>query len=346
MDNFRPMWITKAREVGQSIMNMLGNERGEIIIPFMDTVPEGQADSIGGFVEGIGATTESLAAYKTYDEFVSGYKAPSPAAAAVPDNNKWKAGLGEDLSKSPTLEKFEDTPEGLVKATESYVSLEKLLGHDKVPIPKGADDIEGIKMFNKAMGIPETAEAYNLPDATIPEGAEGMSFDKKAFGEVVFELALTPAQATGLWGKYTEMSNSAYKGAIQASTDKLNESINSLRAEWGDSYAANVELGQLVINKFAADDKGMGDFLVASLSKDPAGMRFLAKVGTEFAENKVGDFQIQKFGMSPTEAVAEVAKIKGDSKHAYMNPNAPQAEHDAAVAYVDKLMLVANKKPA
>ena len=67
--------------------------------------------------------------------------APTPAPIGSSDNPatpaSWKQGLSDDLKNSPLLQKFEDTIEGLSKAFESHANLEKLLGHEKVPIPKG-----------------------------------------------------------------------------------------------------------------------------------------------------------------------------------------------------------------
>jgi len=259
---------------------------------------------------------------------------PPPA-----DAFSWKAKVGQDLANSPALQKFEDTSEGLKKAVESHINLEKLLGHEKVPMPKGPDDIEGIARFNKVMGVPETSAGYNLPDTTLPGEMSKLTFNKDVFAQVAKENNLTPAQANGLWKKYTEMSGSVYQQHLTAFQDTLNNNINTLRAEWGDAYASNIELGEMVIAKFA-DDQTMGDFLTASLSKDPAGMKFLAKIGQQFSENKVGEFQYKRQSLTPAEATAEITKIKADPKHAYGDMNAPQAEHDLAVDYVNRLIAV------
>ena len=257
----------------------------------------------------------------------------------------WKSGIGEDLSGAPALQKFEDTPDGLAKVAESYVNLEKLLSHDKVPLPKGADDLEGRAAFNKAIGVPETSTEYNLKDVTYGGELGKISYSKEGFSEVVHKYGLTPEQATGLWKEYTEGANNVYHAHEQQLQDNLNTTINMLRSEWGDAYAANVELGQLVITKFA-EDQDMGDFLTATLSKDPAGMKFLAKVGTQFSENKVGGFQYQKFSVSPDEAMDEITKIKADPKHAYNDLAATEKDHAMAVDQVNRLISISRGKSA
>jgi hypothetical protein len=272
--------------------------------------------------------------------------AVAPAAqVAAPAHEafSWKAKVGPDLSKAPSLGKFSDTPEGLAEVAKSYVNLEKLLGHEKVPLPKGPDDVDGRAAFNKAIGVPPTPEQYNLPDAVAPKELGQAAFDKSGFQQVMHKHGLSPDQAKGLWKDYTEMTAGEYTKAMKSYTDTLDQNINALRREWGDAYAGNVELGDMVINKFA-DDQKMADFLTSSLSKDPAGLKFLAKIGQQFAENKVGEFQYKRFAMTPQEAKNEVLKIKSDPNHPYSNEKATEDDHQAAVDHVNRLISISMGK--
>jgi hypothetical protein len=255
----------------------------------------------------------------------------------------WKSNLPADYVNSPTMQKFTDDKDGLAKAVQSHLSLEKLLGHEKIPLPKDDKDIAGIQAFNKALGIPDTAEGYALKDATIPEGMKGLTFDKKAFAETIHKFGLTPKQASGLWDAYTQMSMGAYNKVVGDNNNALATMVNGLRQKWGDAYDTNVELGQMVINKFAASPED-ADFITASMLKDPRGAEFLAKIGAQFAENKIGDFKYQRFALSPEQAKQEIDKIMNDPLHPYLNPKATNEEHDRAVAYVNQLQETVNKK--
>jgi len=237
------------------------------------------------------------------------------------------------------MQKFADTEEGLAELGKSYVNLEKLLGHEKVPLPKGPEDEAGRVAFNKAIGVPNTPPEYNLPDAQLPEGAEGVTFDKGTFQEIVHKYGLTPQQAQGLWSEYTKMSGEIYGKHMESYKAELDKNINELRKEWGDAYQGNVELGDLAIAKLA-DSQEMGDWLTATLSKSPYGMRFLAKVGNTFAENKIGDFQYKRFGLTPEEAQKEVASIRNNPDHPYNNENAAPKDRDAAIDHVNRLIAI------
>lgn len=265
---------------------------------------------------------------------------PAPTSPAF----SWKSNLPADFVNSPTMQKFTDDKDGLSKAVQSHLSLEKLLGHDKVPIPKDDKDIAGIQAFNKAMGIPDTAEGYGLKDATIPESMKSMSFDKKTFAETIHKFGLTPKQASGLWEAYTQMSMGAYNKYVTDNNTQLAQLVNGLKQEWGDAYDTNVELGQMVINKFS-DSEEAANYITASLLKDPRGVKFMAKIGSQFAENKIGDFKYHTgFSFSPEQAKQEIDKIMNDPQHPYLNPKATNEEHDRAVQYMNQLWAVVNKQ--
>ena len=276
----------------------------------------------------------------TQDSSVASTDAASVSASfKMPETSaSWKTGIRADLRDSPLLQKFEDTPQGLEKALESHANLEKLLGHDKVPVPKGPEDIEGWNRFSKAFGIPDKAEGYGLADAKLPDSMKGITIDKGKFAEVAHAHKLTPGQVKGLWETYNQINIDAYNKHMEGLQKSLETTVNTLKGEWGDTYQQNIELGQMVINKFSADQE-TNDYLTSVLSKDPKGIKFLAKVGEQFAENKVGEFQMKRFSLAPEEAQAEIDKMVRDLDGPYMNTKGKYTdrEHDAAIARVNSL---------
>ena len=267
---------------------------------------------------------------------------PPPADAPPlppPDaGGGWKSGLSTDLQGSPLLGKFEDTSDGLNAAFASHNNLETLLGHEKVPIPTGPEDSEGWNRFNKAMGVPDASEGYGLADAQLPESMQGITIDKAKFSEVVHAHKLTPAQAKGMWETYQQINVETYQNAKAGLEKQVTDAVNSLRGEWGDAYDSNVELGQAVINKFGSDQDAI-DYITSTLSKDTRGIKFLASIGGQFAENKIGDFSMKRFSLAPEEAQGEVDKMTNDLNGAYHNTQGKftEKEHVAAMDRVNYL---------
>lgn len=263
---------------------------------------------------------------------------PAPPATNVPSETfTWKDKLAPDYANSPTMKLFPDTKEGFNDAIKSHLSLQKMIGHEKVVIPKGKDDLEARALFNKAMGIPDKPEGYGLPDLESPESMKGVTFDKATFAKIVHDNNLTPEQAKNLWTSYTEMTKGAYAKAVESHKQTVTNAINELRNLWGDAYQSKVDLGQMVINKFS-ESKEMNDYITATLIKDPQGIKFLANIGDQFAENKIGDFKYQRNSLTPEEAQAEIDRIKSDPNHPYLNPKATDKEHQEAVNYVNSLI--------
>jgi hypothetical protein len=268
-----------------------------------------------------------------------------PAAASTPTQvagGGWKSTLRADLKDSPLLHKFEDTPQGLEKAVESHANLEKLLGHEKVPIPKDANDVEGWSRFSKALGIPDKAEGYGLPDAVVPQDMAGMEFNKGKFAEIAHAHKLTPAQAKGLWETYTKTAVEEHGKLVASQRETMTQTVNALKGEWGDAYQQNVELGQMVINKFA-DSPESNDKITAALLQFPEGVKFLAKIGDQFAENKVGEFTAKRFTLAPEQAKDEWTKIIRDPAHPYNNDKATPRERQSAIDYVNSLIATVNR---
>ncbi len=270
--------------------------------------------------------------------------APAAVTEPVVPSMTWKDKLSTDLQGSPLIAKFEDTADGFNKAFESHNNLESLLGHDKVPIPKGSEDVEGWNRFSKAMGVPDAAENYGLADASLPESMKGLTIDKGKFAEIVHAHKLTPGQAKGLWEAYQAEGIAAYSKASEGLQNQLVDTVNALKGEWGDAYESNIELGQAVINKFGADQDAV-DFITATLAKDPRGAKFLAKIGGQFAENKIPEFSMKRFSLAPEEAQAEIDKMVNDLDGPYMNVSnkfTPK-EHEAAIDRVNHLRAAINK---
>lgn len=190
------------------------------------------------------ATADTAGAQTASQLNATGLEAGNASAGGV-TGAAWKSALRPDLANSPFAQKFEDTPDGLNKAMESYGNLEKLLGHEKVPIPKDINDVEGWNRLSKALGVPDKAEGYGLADANIPKDLAqmGLTLNKNEFAEVMHAHKVPPAAVKGIWDIYQQKSIQSYKNAMAEHQKSLTDTINSLRGEWGDAYNTNVELG-------------------------------------------------------------------------------------------------------
>lgn len=199
-----------------------------------------------------------------------------------------------------------------------YKNLEKLLGGEKLPMPKGADDAEGWGRVYDALGRPKSAEDYKLTG----EGQEASDFTKAAASKF-HELGISQQQAEKLAAWYNEMGANAQQQITQQSSQKVEADLGALKQEWGQAWDENINLGQRAAREFGLDQAKLSAIENAMGTKDM--LQFMAKIGRGLTEHTFeGGKSTQSFGMTPEAARQRIGELRSDSEWAtkYMNGNA------------------------
>jgi hypothetical protein len=225
-----------------------------------------------------------------------------PAPAPVADNApapapSWRDSLPEDIKASPTLAKFE-TIEGLSK---SYVNLEKMLGTEKVPIPKEGDTA-GWDAYYKAGGRPDTPDAYGFkkPD-TLPEGIEYSEEMDKKFAAEAHKHGLSAKQAAALrdW-QLGVLSEGAKAQAAQADVARADGEAK-LKQAWGQAYNDRMKDANVALKEYGSPE--FTAFLESSnLGNHPAMAEFLYKV----ASKTIGEQKLVGERNQPAQTPADI----------------------------------------
>ena len=275
------------------------------------------------------------AAQPAAGQMVGGEADPSPAApASAPTaaNSNWFDSIEDAELKGYVQNKGWKDP---VELATGYKNLEKLLGGEKLPLPKGADDKDGWSRVYDALGRPKTAEDYKLP---VPEGDPG-TFAKAASAKF-HELGISAQQAQSLAEWWNQTQTGQAQNVQQQSAQQAEADIGSLRSEWGQAYDENLELGRRAAREFGLDQ--------AKLSAIEQGMgtkgmlEFMAKIGRGLTEHTFeGGKSTQGFGMTPEAAMQRINALRGDQAWAtkYINGGADeQAEMKRlmSIAYPDQ----------
>jgi hypothetical protein len=136
----------------------------------------------------------------------------------------------------------------------------KLPGKDATP--------EDWKSYYKAIGAPDSADAYELP---VPEGQDA-AFSKTAAAWMA-ETGLLPHQAKALaerWNAYNgELSKQAQEVEQQAQAKREADTakqINDLKTEWGQGHDQNMEMARRAVSQFFPKERA-GDIIEAIESK-------------------------------------------------------------------------------
>lgn len=274
---------------------------------------------------------------------------PEQATTSAPANTAntydFNMALSPDLRDNPSIQKFGGSPE---KLAQSYLSLERLMGQGRVVIPKGAEDAAGWQAYDKAFGIPEAADKYELT------GREGMDLtDFKAFMK---ENHINNETAQKLLDAHLKEFDSLFELQAQNQKEAQEQATAELRKEWGMKFDENLKKANNVLHKLAGSEY---DYFNERIGNDPKFIKLLAQIGDSVSEGSIGGAgQVGSFTKTPAEAKAELDAIMSDPNDAYWagarnrRDNAawcrehnasfvPEDERRARVAYVTSLMQMA-----
>jgi len=262
---------------------------------------------------------------------------PASAMEQAPQQTSWFGSLGDDLKDNISLQKFQSV-DGLAK---SYLSLESMLGQEKIPVPKSDDDENAWAMYKKAFKVPDTPEAYELflsdELGDFKEKVQDLSEIKK----ISHELKLSPSQAQALTNRYLGILKDAHTNESQQYEAQIREAENALKQEWGLAFESKLKSANNVAMQLMGDKESFEAF-EAKYGNDPMIIKLLAKVADSTSEGSLGGIvnNSSGFAKSPAEASAEFNDIlnnKANPKHdAYFNRDA--AGHSEAVKYMATLM--------
>ena len=256
-----------------------------------------------------------------------GAASPAPAPASAPAG-AWYDGIEDGDLKGYVQNKGWKDP---VELANGYRNLEKLLGTEKVPLPKGAEDKEGWGRVYDALGRPKSADDYGLQ---LPEGGNG-DFLKAAAGKF-HELGLSKAQAAELANWYNEQATGQVGAAQQAQAAKVEQDIQSLKGEWGQAWEENVELGRRAARQFGLD-QGKLESLENAFGTGEM-LKFMARIGRGLTEHTFESGRsTNSFGMTPDAARQRISALREDRDWSakYLGGNAD------AKAELQRLMEVA-----
>lgn len=253
---------------------------------------------------------------------------PAPAPGGAPQATAPTATGGA----SNFLEAFDPTTrewvqkkgwDSPVAMASSYREIEKLMGGEKLPIPKDPNDKAAWDVVHRALGKPESPEGYGL------DKIEGL--DKTFAGEAAkafHDLGLSPKQAQAL----VEFQTNGVKARMEAAENEFQQTrqldVNGLKKDWGNQFEPKVEMGRRAATQFGLDDAALESLERAMGTRKAS--EFLVKVGESFAEAPMVHAQAPApQAMTPETAKVELARLMKDpvwTKKNYDGDPAARAE--------------------
>ena len=200
-----------------------------------------------------------------------------------------------------------------------------------VPIPVDGDE-EAFRAIQQKLGMPEEADAYELPDLDekipMPEGLDS------AMKEWAHELGMTKSQLKGFVDKWQ-----GFQGDIIGKMlHDVEEGMNALKQEWGAAYDKKMAVANKVIDESFPFLKTSPGGINADMLKAAADLG--ERMYSEDPQIGKQDGAGSREAMTPAEAQMRLAEIRNDRDGPYWNPSHPA--HEATKKRVEELTLLAH----
>lgn len=270
-------------------------------------------------------TTEQTGTTETTTESTTG------ATGTTTAPQDWRTTLPEDLRNLPSIQKFQ-TPDAMAK---SYANLERLVGMEKIPMPKDKNDKAAWDTVWSRLGRPESPDKYQfkfeLPDGvTVPEA------NVKAFAEAAHRLGMPQDMYAGVMELYQQMEVSAHQQRLEAQKESDAAAETELRRAYGSAYDGARSNVEAVIKGFIEPQDQ--ELFLEGAKKDPRLFRALHNIAKRISSGDVKGIEKQ-YSMTPVEAQKEYDKVIADVKGPLYNSAHP--EHEATKQRAFELLQMA-----
>lgn len=186
--------------------------------------------------------------------------AGGPGGGGGGDSLGWRAQLPDDLKSNEAFTGFKtvgDLAKMHLETSGKAKELEGKLG-DAIPKLKEGATEEEVNNYLSALGRPESADKYVLPDPPKGHISETVFDDnaKQWFRHLSFKHGFSQKQAEGLLTDYFGILEKGQEieqaKKVQAAADQIQELQRD--PEWaGDKFEVNVKQAQKVLAKFGSD---------------------------------------------------------------------------------------------
>lgn len=259
-----------------------------------------------------------------------------PGDAADEKDNEGSEALGVTPQNAETADWTRDLSEeqralletkgwkGPGAVLESYRHLEKLVGRDKIAIPKAGDNEAWNAVYDR-LGRPESAEGYEI---SVPEGVQRDEAFEEQMRGLFHAAGLTKAQVAKLSEGWHGYLGGETMRSEQSRIERAAQEDEALRSEWGGSFDRNMEQARRAARSFG--DAETIDGLEEAVGR-AAVFKMFARIGSAMAEDNLEGEASESFSQ-PGSLRAQIASLKADPafREAWLEHSHPG--HQQAVA--------------
>ena len=243
-------------------------------------------------------TTEQPAQSDPIVETTTDQSQTSVLSGEQTTQNNFQDLIPEEYKGEKSLSNFKDMNDFV----KSYLSAQKIVGADKIPVPnKFATEDDWKAVFNK-LGAPEKPEDYKY---SFKEGEVDQEV-LTSFNQQAHKLGLLPSQAESLIKFYNDMNEGSSIQAEEKAAETKLHTENELKREFGPQYVKRLDQAK----RLASSTLG-NEFLENTYLQD----------GSRLGDN----LNVVKAFSELADKLSEDEVVKGDSS-SYMTANEIEKE--------------------
>jgi hypothetical protein len=243
----------------------------------------------------------------------------------------WRDGIPEDIRNDPNFAKY-DTAEGLYRG---HLSLVKMLGAEKVAIPKEGD-AASLAAWDKAAGVPEKIEDYGFkPPEGLPQGLQYVPELDQRIATALMKAGVSKSRAGLVRDEVLNIAMEVEKAKLDQAEAAKETGVAQLRQEYGRAFDQKLRVAKAAVKEYGGDEfvafldqSGLGDH--------PAMVRAFSKI----AERTMGDTQLvngegDPGALTPADLDKQIAEHAAKYRAALFDKTHP--EHNLRVKERDAL---------
>lgn len=260
--------------------------------------------------------------------------------AVTPPANGTRVALAEEYRSVPSLAKYMDeagTVDPNVLAN-SYVHAERMIGRDRIPLPKDENDQEGYERAYSALGRPEKPDAYEIPKPEkLPDGMQYDDDGEKYLRQLGWQNGFNNKQILAMRDAYMKREGERMENYREWQQSSRQQAEETLRREHGHGYDKFLRTAKVALREFADSDL-LEELDRTGFGNDPRLLRAFGKAGSALlGEQKLRDGDRQPGGSGDIDA--DIANYREKHSQALMDPHHPQHQ-----MHSDQLTLLFQRK--
>jgi hypothetical protein len=246
-----------------------------------------------------------------------------------------KDALPEDMREDPLFSNMESV-EDLAK---EHRNVQKLVGADKVVLPKEDTPLPEVKSFFEKLGRPEDITAYDISDIERPENMPWDGDLERVMKTAAHQAGMNPAQVKKLFEPYIKHTAEQWSNMKRLEDHNAQQASEALRSEWGTAYDENVTRATNAFHQvFGSDGEEMRSLRLANgdhLGNHPKILTAMAKLADLLGEHgalEEGDSEGgHRFGVTRDEALAQLNELSASEEFQKDLYDRSRPGHKAAV---------------